>query len=158
MFNLLDKFFNKKYKADAVCYALEGDVQSNLGQYKEAISYFNKAIAIEPDNDMYFMSRAAAKYRNKKYSEALKDIEKAIDLNENIHKYHIFKALIKLQSQNANDILKDFNLLLTKFENSCNSTVIELLSEVEEILNKISNSEEKSDLLDRISKLRQSIF
>ena len=52
-------------------------------KYKEALAYYNKALALDPQNFEGWYLRAALLIDTGKSSEALSDCEKAITLNQN---------------------------------------------------------------------------
>ncbi len=85
MQNLLNKIFNRKNK-NPIHYALEGEVERKLGNYNKSLRYFNMAINKDPQNDMYYISRAISYKELRKYQEALNDVNKALEINPNIEK------------------------------------------------------------------------
>lgn len=83
----LKKLFKPKKEENAPKLALDGEVFRMRGEYKKALKNFNKAILIEPNNDMFYASRSAAKKGLKDFKGALKDIEKAIELKPTVNAY-----------------------------------------------------------------------
>lgn len=96
MFNFWNKFFNTNKKCmeindiadlsgkSAIFYALEGEVARKTNNFKEAIEYLSKAIEMERNNDMFYISRSLAYKSLRNYQAALEDINKALELNNNI--------------------------------------------------------------------------
>lgn len=82
----LKNLFSKKTENSSKL-ALDGEVFRMQGKYKKALENFNKAITIEPNNDMFYASRSAAKKGLKDFQGALKDIEKAIELKPTVNAY-----------------------------------------------------------------------
>jgi tetratricopeptide (TPR) repeat protein len=62
-------------------YEAEGDHAMNNGNYEEAISYFDKAIAENDSNDYNFYLRGVSKFRTFDYAGAIADFTRAIDLS-----------------------------------------------------------------------------
>lgn len=87
--------FSSKKETNAAKLALEGEVLRIQGQFKKALINFNKAIEIEPDNDMFYASRSSVKRALNDINGALTDIEKAISLKPTVNAYK--KAQLELQ-------------------------------------------------------------
>ena len=62
-------------------YYTEGVALSELGKYSEAITCFDRAIAIDPNNDVAWTNKGFALALQKKYSEAITCYDKAIAIN-----------------------------------------------------------------------------
>lgn len=77
-------------------YALEGEVLRRKGNYKKALDCFNKAIELEPNNDMYFSSRSKAKFELKDLKGAIEDIDTAIKIQPTVNEYAILKEKYNL--------------------------------------------------------------
>ncbi len=106
MLNFLKKIFNKEKETEqetgnkpeekaAIFYALDGETERKIGNFQKAVDNMDKAIELEPDNDMYYVTRALA-YKslgNKQY--ALRDIEKALELNNLVESTHRIKEEIE---------------------------------------------------------------
>lgn len=85
--HLLQNLFKPKENENSSKLALEGEVLRRQGNYKKALSKFNRAIELESDNDMFYASRSAVKQALKDYNGAKNDIEKAMQLNPNVNAY-----------------------------------------------------------------------
>ena len=82
MKNLIISENKKIYK-----YAIDGEYLYYEGKYKQALALFNKAIKLEPNNDMLYSSRCKINMALKNYKQAHKDIEMALKLQPNVNKY-----------------------------------------------------------------------
>ncbi|XP_066257238.1 mitochondrial import receptor subunit TOM70 [Euwallacea similis] len=96
---------------------LEGNEMFKRGKYDEAISSYNKAIEIIPeeyksDLSTYYQNRAAAYEQLKKWSAVISDCQKAIELN---NKYE--KALYRRAK--AYEMLKDYENALDDVTTVC---------------------------------------
>ncbi|MCX5712933.1 MAG: tetratricopeptide repeat protein [Candidatus Omnitrophica bacterium] len=62
-------------------YISRGNAYSELGNYKQAIKDYSKAIAHNPKYALPYLNRGLAYYKLGKYKDAIKDFDKAIELN-----------------------------------------------------------------------------
>lgn len=92
--SFLEKFFKKKENKTASEYALEGEYLCAKGQCAKALKEFDKAILLDPDNDMYYASRSKAYKNLEKYQEALKDIETALKMQPDVALYRKIKRQV----------------------------------------------------------------
>ena len=106
MLNFLKKILKKEAEAEkniaveteektAVFYALDGETERKIGNFKKAIENMSEAIKLEPDNDMYYVTRALAYKGLGDKESALKDIEKALELNNQVEHTHRIKEEIE---------------------------------------------------------------
>ena len=72
---------------DHVGYNVEGVSKADLGQFSEALYYFNKAIEEDPQNYVAYFNRASVKMRLGDIEGARRDFKESeiLDLNENIY-------------------------------------------------------------------------
>ena len=70
-------------KLDAVDWFKEGYALAESGQYRDAISFYNKAIDADPRNAITYSARGWAYYQIRDYQSALKDNSRALDLKPN---------------------------------------------------------------------------
>ena len=63
-----------------------------LGHYREALPYFDKALAIDPESDTYD-NRGSDFYKLGEYNQALSSFNKAIEANQYDDKAYYGKAL-----------------------------------------------------------------
>lgn len=106
MMNLIKKLLNiKSYDAVNTCgikeedktaifYALDGETERKTGEFEKSVQSMSKAIELEPDNDMFYITRALSYKELKNYQAALKDVEKAIELNNKVKNSHNIKEEI----------------------------------------------------------------
>ncbi len=78
----------------AIFYALDGETDRQSGNFKQAIENMTKAIELEPDNDMYYVTRALAYKALGDKQSALDDINKALELNNQVEHTHKIKEEI----------------------------------------------------------------
>jgi tetratricopeptide (TPR) repeat protein len=80
---------NKDYNAavqklGAVDWYKEGYALAESGQYRDAISFYNKAVDADPKNAAAYSVRGWAFYQIRDYQAALKDNNRALDLKPNV--------------------------------------------------------------------------
>ncbi|KAM7542234.1 hypothetical protein Aperf_G00000008461 [Anoplocephala perfoliata] len=73
-------------KAKAEKFKTQGNSFVSAGKLSEALESYNKAIALDPNNAIYYCNRAAANHLLQKYSEAIADCEKAIEIDSSYSK------------------------------------------------------------------------
>ena len=71
----------------------EGNLLFKSSKYKEAILCYSRAIAIGPNNPVYYSNRAISYLRLESFEEALLDAEKAVTLDPQTSKYRMRVAL-----------------------------------------------------------------
>lgn len=94
--SFLDIFKKDKKDKTAIEYAIEGEYLCSKSDTKKAIKAFNKAIELEPENDMFYASRSKAYKNLEKYKEALTDIKKALQLQPDVSLYRKLKRQIMI--------------------------------------------------------------
>lgn len=92
--NFIERIFGKKKNKSACEYAIEGEYLCANGKAKQALEKLNKAISMDPDNDMYYASRSRVYKNLEKYPEALKDIETALKMQPEVSLYRKIKRQI----------------------------------------------------------------
>ncbi|MBE7704887.1 MAG: tetratricopeptide repeat protein [Cyanobacteria bacterium SIG29] len=97
---LINKKENKKEtdkKVLPISDALEAETLRRLGDYKNALVHIEKAINGEPNNDMFYATKAQILIKMNDSHNATKAINKAIELNPNIIMYKkIHEEIMKL--------------------------------------------------------------
>ncbi|VDN96328.1 unnamed protein product [Rodentolepis nana] len=68
-------------KAKAEVFKTQGNSFVSSEKFHEALECYNKAIALDPYNAIYYCNRAAANHRLLKFSEAISDCEKALEID-----------------------------------------------------------------------------
>lgn len=107
MLKFIQKIFNKNFKYNnfiinnnAVIIALEAETKRRLKCFDEALSLINKAIEIESNNDMYYVTKSLIFYDTNKFDESLKEINKAIKINNKVERYKELQTQIKEKLSN----------------------------------------------------------
>lgn len=96
----LSEDFIKNYPEMRDGYFFQGMALSELGNYKDAIKYYTKAIEINPTTYDGYQNRAMAYYWNGQYDEAITDCDKALKINPN-EEYLIAQREIALKAKNG---------------------------------------------------------
>ena len=65
-----------------------------IKNYAEAIEWYNKAIALDPQSAEYFSKRGIAKHCLFDYEGAMKDYTKAIELDPSFGQAYLYRAII----------------------------------------------------------------
>jgi len=77
----LEKMLEKDKDKTAELYIWRGNLCYNLEDYDKAIADYNKAIEINPNNELAFYNRVSVWVAKKKYDKAIEDCNKIIKLN-----------------------------------------------------------------------------
>ena len=92
--SFLKNIFCRNKNKSASAYAIDGEYYLSNGKPKKALKELNKAIAMEPDNDMLYASRSKIYKSLEKYPEALKDIETALKMQPDVALYRKIKRQV----------------------------------------------------------------
>jgi len=93
MFNFISKMLIKKKEIKVhtveildmpIGFALKAETNRKLKNFEQSIEYINKAIDLEQNNDMYWVTKALIYKDTKNYKEALLYIDNAINLNNSV--------------------------------------------------------------------------
>lgn len=90
-------------------YACRGFVHSYLFNNTEALTDFNRAIALEPSQGTFFYDRGASFYRRKDYPKAIQDLSRAIDLNRNDILAYRLRGLVYYDQSDFRRAIEDFS-------------------------------------------------
>ena len=71
-----------------------------MGLYYDAIEDYNKAIELNPNNELAYHNRANAEYNIGLYDEAIKDYNKVMELNPNANIVYCDKNNLKDMNDN----------------------------------------------------------
>jgi tetratricopeptide (TPR) repeat protein len=106
------------FEADLYCsvknaedYKADGDLKVTNGDYKRGIADYDKAIELEPNDNLVYVARGSAKYNIKDYIGAIADFTKSIELNEKPNtavSYHR-RALSKFQLADYGGAMQDLD-------------------------------------------------
>ena len=69
----------------------QGLIKSSIGEYKSSIEDFNKAIEINPNDDVSYCNRGSVKFRTKDKRGAIEDWEKSSILGNEMCKGYLKK-------------------------------------------------------------------
>ena len=83
-------------KLDAVDWFKEGYALAESKKYRDAISFYNKAIDADPRHATAYSARGWAYFKIRDYPSALKDNNRALDLKPNFS-----SALVNLMNPQA---------------------------------------------------------
>jgi len=85
-----------------------GDVKRIQKEYQAAITYYTKAIEIEPKNDLGYKKRAEVKEFTKNFKGVVDDLTTAIELNpNNVHSYEL-RGLYKEELREFEGAILDY--------------------------------------------------
>ena len=90
---------NKKYENfvinnQAVIIALDAETNRRKSNLKDAMDLINRAIQLEPDNDMYYVTKSLIFFDSGEIKDALSEINKALKLNNKVLRYKNLKKEI----------------------------------------------------------------
>jgi tetratricopeptide (TPR) repeat protein len=88
-------------------YYVIGQNQYASGNYKESISYLDKAIKLKPDYSDAYLNRGHAKLKAKDLKGANLDYSKAIKLNPSFVEAYMARAILKEKSKDLKGAVKD---------------------------------------------------
>lgn len=76
--DIIDFVSNEENYKDAKSEFAKGSSSFNQSQYTDAITYFSKAIELDPNYAQAYLRRSMVKAHIKEYTKAIKDFDKAI--------------------------------------------------------------------------------
>lgn len=79
--------------SQAEVYKSQGNKALHGARYDEAIELYSKAIALDPNCELYFSNRAAAYAAQERFQEALYDADEAVSLKPGWVKGHVRRAV-----------------------------------------------------------------
>jgi len=93
-------------KSSAADYLKQGTVAMSTGRFGDAISHFNEAITLDPNNYLTYYRRATAALSLGRSSSALSDFDKIIELNPKFAQAYLQRAKL-LTKEGKLDTAKD---------------------------------------------------
>lgn len=101
---------DNKTKADA----LKGQGNKALQQnhYDDAIEFYTQAIALNPENEVFFGNRAQAHIKNESYGLAINDATKAIEVNPKYMKSYYRRGVALAAIFRHSEALQDFKIVV----------------------------------------------
>lgn len=92
---------------------IRGLNSQNNEEYYEAISYYNSAIKLNPNDAVYYSNRGYVKGKLAQYKEALKDYDMSIKLDPNVALSYNNLGHAKSKLKRAEEALKDYEMAIT---------------------------------------------
>jgi len=86
------------------------------GNYQEALSYYQKAAQIEPDNSVNFYKLFRVHNRMRKYVDALKDVTQALQVDPNKPDYRLQKAKLLVSLGRCDQAVQEYTILTSKYK------------------------------------------
>jgi tetratricopeptide (TPR) repeat protein len=77
-------------------------------KYAESIKEFTKAIEIDPEFSLAYVSRGAAMMKVQKFEESIRDFDHAIELDPDYPKAYHLRGLARIELGDSEGALKDF--------------------------------------------------
>ena len=99
-------FYDKKSTELSIC---RGDSQAKIGNHREAVEDYNKAIKHGYINHTAYLSRAASKIKLANSKGAVDDYTKAIELNPNFYFSFVERGKVKAKIGLHLEAIEDFN-------------------------------------------------
>ena len=90
-------------------YFKSGNVKYELDDYRGAIQDYNKAIELNPKDEIAYYNRGNAKSKLEDYHGAIQDYNKAIELNPNDKDAYNFRGIAKFKLGDTNGACLDFS-------------------------------------------------
>ena len=103
---VFNKYRLKKLAAD---HLNKGTILAEKKQYDEAISNFDKAIELDPDNSVIYVKRGDAYDEKKQPEQALADFNRAIDLDPKNSMAYRGRGLVHHTKKRLDEALADYN-------------------------------------------------
>lgn len=100
---------NSSQPKDEWAYFNQGTANGRIGNYKQAIKYFNKAIELNPELQRAYYNRAVAYEKLGNYDEAFKDFNKAIELNPQLAMFYRGRGFAYAEIGNYDQAINDYN-------------------------------------------------
>jgi len=97
-----------KQEEEAKAYKNQGDTNSKLSKYNEAIINYTKAIALDPKYTVAYNSRGLAYYELEKYEEAFADYTTAIGIDPKFSDIYINRGLANSKLSKNTEALADY--------------------------------------------------
>lgn len=96
-------------------YAERGLLRLNSGNTKGALSDYNEAINLEPDNYEYFLNRGLIKERANDYTGALADYQKVITLKPEYEKGWLSHGNVMVKLNKFKEAIEDYSAAITYY-------------------------------------------
>ena len=100
------------HSISAETYFARGNTKADLGQYFAAISDYDKAIQLEPDDAIAYYNRGLAKAGLGRYSVAISDYNKAIQLKPDEANAYINRGAAKVELRRYSAAISDYDKVI----------------------------------------------
>ena len=97
---------------DAAYFARFGDYRLDAGDYADAISYYDRAIALDPDDAAAYHSRGIAKDGQGDYAGAIADYDRAIALDPDYADAYHNRGVTKSEQGDYAGAIADYNRVI----------------------------------------------
>jgi Flp pilus assembly protein TadD len=98
-----------KYQNSPLPYNNRGNYLLSQEEYKKAIDDFNKALALDPENDYAYNLRGMAFMNQGKFSEAIDDFNKVIELDSGNAIAYVSRGWVHMNEGRNEEAINDFN-------------------------------------------------
>ena len=95
-----------------VIYNCRGYAHANLGNYRQAIEDFSRAIEIKPDYEKAYFNRGTAHVSLGNYRQAIEDFNRAIKINPDYEKAYFNRGTAHANLVNYRQAIEDFNRVI----------------------------------------------
>ena len=95
-------------KTDANNEYINGMFAFLKNNYDDSIEYLSRAIDIDPDHALAYMSRGSAFFRSDRLEEAIADFDRAIELKPDLARSYHLRGLAKERQGNDGEAIADF--------------------------------------------------
>ncbi|PKY53589.1 hypothetical protein RhiirA4_499290 [Rhizophagus irregularis] len=147
---ILDELLNINDK-DSLILCYYGEILKNLGKYDEAVTYFTKAINIDPENIHNLNKRAIANFVLQEYDKALLDVDKVVQLDSSNNLAYYYKGLTYYSIGNIKNAITSFKKCV-ELDSNDNLSKIQLYY-IEYLQEKDSFKDLKHDLITKIEQI-----
>lgn len=106
---------------DTSDYRERGSELYQRGEYEQAISYYDEAIAIDSDDAQTYFLRGIAKRENELHEDAIIDFDKAININPNNAESYHWRGIAKSQISQHENAIADFDKAININPNNAES-------------------------------------
>ena len=100
-----------KYNTSAI--NMKGHILMAHELYKDAISYYDESLRLNPKQAGILINRALSHYHNDNYREAMKDYDLALDIEPRNFVGHYNRGLLRANVGEDNLAIEDFNFILS---------------------------------------------
>ena len=106
-------FHSPKTNAETISSIItRGIMAAKSGNYSQAIKLYNKALEMDPENDLAYFNRGLAKIKLKDYLGAISDFDKAIEINPQYAEAYLNRASLKGNMDDYRGAISDYDKAL----------------------------------------------